>query len=237
MSETVICTVAADGERVHRYVAGTLEPDAVAEFETHLLGCAECQAVVREGAVVGAGLRGMAAAGVPPSAPRRLGLWWAVPLAAAAAGVLWLVVGREGPLARLGRVSEAPAFAGVPVRGEGDSVSRLADSGMAAYGAGRFREAVRLLSAVPAADRPPALSFYLGLAILMSGDPVEAAHVLHEVPEGSPYAAEAHFYSAKAWLRSGRADSALAHLSVVPSEARIAAHAVALADSVREVIR
>jgi hypothetical protein len=42
MSETLTCAVAVDGERVHRYVAGTLEPDAVAEFETHLLGCAEC---------------------------------------------------------------------------------------------------------------------------------------------------------------------------------------------------
>jgi tetratricopeptide (TPR) repeat protein len=179
----------------------------------------------------------MAATGVAPSAPRRLGRWWAVPLEAAAAGVLWLVVGREGPLARLGRVLEAPVFAGVAVRGDADSASRLADSGMTAYGAGRYREAVQLLGAVAPEDRTPALSFYLGLATLMSGDPAEAVHVLHDVPAGSPYAAEAHFYSAKAWLQSGRGDSALAHLAAVPAEARIAARAAALADSVREVLR
>jgi hypothetical protein len=134
-------------------------------------------------------------------------------------------------------VSEAPVFAGVAVRGDADSASRLADSGMTAYSAGRYREAVQLLGAVAPEDRTPALSFYLGLATLMSGDPAEAVHVLHEVPDGSPYAAEAHFYSAKAWLQSGHGDSALVQLTAVPTEAPIAAHAAALADSVREVLR
>jgi hypothetical protein len=236
MSEIVTCSVAADGERVHRYVAGTLELENVTQFEAHLLGCAECQAAVREGVAVAAALRRISAPAVDLRSVHRRRLWWAVPLAAAA-GALWLVVGREGPLARLGRVAEAPVFAGVPVRGDADSLSRLADGGMAAYGAGRYGEAVRLLAAVAAEDRTPALSFYLGLATLMSGDPAAAVHVLHEVPDGSPYAAEAHFYSAKAWLQSGRGDSALAHLAAVQTEARIAARAAALADSVREVLR
>lgn len=237
MSDTLICVVAADGERVHRYVAGALEPDAVAEFETHLLGCAECQAAVREGAAVSGALRRATVAGTAAASGQRRTFWWAVPLGVAAAGALWLVASRQTPLERLGRVSTAPAFAGVPVRGDADSASRLADSGMAAYGAGRYREAARLLGVVAAADRTPAISFYLGLATLMSGDPVTAVHVWHEVPEGSPYAAEARFYSAKAWLQSGQGDSALVQLTLVPAEARIAAHAMALADSVREVLR
>jgi hypothetical protein len=231
------CSISADGERVHRYVAGTLEPDAVVEFETHLLGCAECQAAVREGVAVAAVLRRISAPVVDPVWVGRRRRWWAVPLVAAAAGTLWLIMNREGPLARLGRVSEAPVFAGVAVRGDADSASRLADSGMTAYGAGRYRETVQLLGAVAPEDRTPALSFYLGLATLMSGDPAEAVLMLHEVPDGSPYAAEAHFYSAKAWLQSGHGDSALVQLTAVPAEARIAAHAAALADSVREALR
>jgi hypothetical protein len=237
MSEIVTCSVAADGERVHRYVAGTLELDAVAEFETHLLGCAECQAAVREGVAVAAALRRISAPVVDTVRVSRRRRWWAVPLAAAAAGVLWLVVGREGPLARLGRVSEAPAFAGVPVRGDADSLSRLADSGMTVYGAGRYREAARLLGAVAAEDRTPALSFYLGVATLLSGNPAGAVAQFRQVPDGSPYVAEAHFYSAKAWLQASRGDSALVHLAAVPADARIAAHAAALADSVRRVLR
>jgi len=35
MSETVTCSVAAEGDRVHRYVAGTLGLEDAAEFETH----------------------------------------------------------------------------------------------------------------------------------------------------------------------------------------------------------
>jgi hypothetical protein len=236
MSEILACSIAADGERVHRYVAGTLELENVTRFEAHLLGCAACQAAVREGMAVAAALRRISAP-VADSARGRRRLWWAVPLTVAAAGALWIVVGREGPLARLGRVVEAPAFAGVPVRGDADSASRLADSGMVAYKAGRYREAARLLSGVAAENRTSALSFYLGVATLLSGDAAGAIQLLHEVAEGSPYAAEAHFYSAKAWLLSGHSDSALVELTAVPAEARIATHAVALADSVREVVR
>ena len=201
----------------------------------HLLGCAECQTAVREGAGVAAALRRVSA---PIADPVRVGrrFWWAVPLAVAAAA-LWLIVGREGPLARLGRVSEAPAFAGVPVRGNADSTSMLADSGMTAYVHGRYRQAVRLLAAVPAEEATPGLRFYLGVATLLSGMPEDAARRLAEVPAESPYAAEAHFYRAKAWLRLGRADSALAQLAEVPNTAAIGTHAAALADSVKEVQR
>lgn len=236
MSENMTCAVAADGERIHRYVAGTLEPSAVAEFETHVLGCAECQAAVREGATVAAALR-RSPAGLRPIPVRRRRARWAVPLVAAAAGAVWLVLGREDPLARLGRVNEPPAFAGVPVRGDADSVSRLADSGMTAYAAGRFAEAARLLGSVPVPDRTPGLVFYLGVATLLSGHPADGARLLEEVSEQSAYGPEARYYAAKAWLRIGRADSALARLAMVPSDVPTAARAAALADSVRRVRR
>jgi hypothetical protein len=229
--------LAADGERVHRYVAGALEPAELAEFEPHLLSCAECQAAVREGIAVASALRGQPKVGRPTG--RRLPvLRWTVPLAVAAAGALWLVVSREAPLERLGRVSTAPAFAGVPVRGDADSVSRLADSGMTAYRDGRYSEAARLLGAVPEEKRTAGLRFYLGIASLLAGAPQDAVLQLAGVPAESPYSAEAHFYRAKAWLLLGRADSALAHLTAIPSDAEAAgARARALADSVKEVSR
>jgi len=235
MSETVTCAVAADGERVHRYVAGTLELENVTQFEAHLLGCAECQAAVREGVAVAAALRRISAPAVNPVRVGRRRGWWAVPLVAAAA--LWFIMNREGPLARLGRVAEAPVFAGVAVRGDADSASRLADSGMAAYGDGRYRDATRLLAAVPAEQRTPGLRFYLGVVTLLSGSAQTSLARLAEVPAESPYAAEAQFYMAKAWLRLGDADSALARLAAVPPGSAIAAHAQALADSVRKVLR
>ena len=179
MSETMTCAVAADGERVHRYVAGTLAPEEVAEFETHVLGCAECQAAVREGATVRSALRA-APIGRATGRTARRPLWWAVPLAVAAGASVWLVAGREGALARLGRVAVAPEFAGVTVRSDADSTSRLTDSGMAAYSGGRYREAARLLVAVPAEERTPGVRFYLGVATLLDGAP--AQHVGDDVP-------------------------------------------------------
>jgi len=232
MNEILTCAVAADGERIHRYVAGTLSADELAEFETHLLGCAECQMAVREGATVRSALR--AAPMGRPAGPRAPGrLWWAVPLAVAAGGAVWLVAGREDALARLGRVAVAPEFAGVMVRRDTDSASRLADRGMGEYRDQRYGEAARLLAAVPAAERAAGLQFYLGVATLLAGAPADAARLLAEVPAESPYAAEAHVYRAKAWLQLGRADSALGELAAVPKDAAIAAHAAALADSVK----
>jgi hypothetical protein len=226
------CSISADGERVHCYVAGTLEPDAVAEFETHLLGCAECQRAVRDGVSVRAALR-VAEAGRGGRRSRARLLWWSIPLAAAA-GAAWLVIGREGPLARLGRIAQAPTFAGVAVRGDADSLSQLTDSGIAAYQQGRYRHAAWLLGAVPEEERSAGLRFYLGVATLLAGSPQDAARQLADVSADSPYAAEAHFYRAKAWLRLGQEDSALVELAAVEAGTSVGAHAAALADSVKE---
>ncbi|MGH7613709.1 MAG: tetratricopeptide repeat protein [Gemmatimonadales bacterium] len=216
---------------MHRYVAGTLELDAVAEFETHLLGCAVCQRAVRGGATVRAALRGAEAGRGGRQSRARL-LWWSIPLAAAA-GAAWLVIGRESPLARLGRIAQAPTFAGVTVRSDVDSLSLLTDRGIAAYQRGRYRDAARLLGAVPEQERTAGLRFYLGLASLLAGSPQNAARQLAAVSVDSPYAAEAHLYRAKAWLRLGQADSALVELAAVPAGTSVAAHASALADSVK----
>ena len=52
MNDTLSCPTARDGDTVHRYVAGTLDPSEVEAFEIHLLECASCQEVVREGVAI-----------------------------------------------------------------------------------------------------------------------------------------------------------------------------------------
>lgn len=90
MSPVLTCPVTIAGDRVHRYVAGTLEPGTLAEFETHLLGCAECQAAVREGVAVRAALRDKATA--PGLERRDWRRWWPIPTGIAAAAAILLLV-------------------------------------------------------------------------------------------------------------------------------------------------
>jgi tetratricopeptide (TPR) repeat protein len=230
MTTTVECPTRAQGDAVHRYVAGTLAPAEVEAFEIHLLDCEACQGAVREGAAVRAGLRAGPGRRFPV-------LGWSVPLAAAAA-LVWLVWPASDPLRRLGRVDAVPTFEGLAVRADPDSAARLADRGMAAYAAGDFGEAARLLGSAAALDPSPAIRFFLGISRLRTGEPDSAlaALALALEPPDNPYAGEARFYRAKAWLALGEADSALAQLAAVPAGAAVAPRAAGLADSVREVM-
>ncbi len=172
--------------------------------------------------------------------PRPRFLLWAGPIAAAAALAVWLVLRPVDPLARLARVDVVPGFVGLAVRAEADSGAALADRGMAAYLAGDFRDAARLLGEASELDPAPAVHFFLGIARLKVGASEEAiaALSLAAEPADNPYAAEAHLYLSKAWLGLGNADSALVHLrSVSSTPSDVGAHAVALADSVREALR
>jgi hypothetical protein len=234
MRRAPACVIAADGDRIHRYVAHSLPADDLEAFEIHLLECAECQQAVREGAAVRLALR-MSPASRPEGRRAHPLLWWIAPVAAAAGILLWVFTRHDGVLARLGRLPQAPAFAAAAVRG--DSMGSMADSGMDAYAHGRYQAAAQLLAGVPEEERTAGLRFYLGVATLVAGDPSEAVARLAEVPPGSPYTAEAQFYLGKAWLQLGNADSALAHLSLVPQGSPILAWAEALADSVRGAVR
>lgn len=170
-------------------------------------------------------------------------------LAAATAVALWYVL-PGGELEALGRVAPPPAAATlrIPAGTGPDSVARLIDRGMTAYGEGDYDAAAALLArAITARSGPEAPSdadagahFFLGIARLMSGSRAEARESLEAAlePAGNPYAAEARFYLAKTWLLMGRADSALAHLHAVPSSvAPTRVRAEALADSVRRTVR
>ncbi len=235
MSTTLSCPTARDGDTVHRYVAGTLDPSEVEAFEIHLLECTSCQEVVREGVAIRQALGNGRSTSVRPRF-----LLWGATIAAAAAMAAWVVLRPVDPLARLGRVDVVPGFEGLAVRAEADSGTALADRGMAAYLAGDFREAARLLREASELDPAPAVHFFLGIARLKTGANAEAIAALSAAaePADNPYAAEAHLYLAKSWLALGNADSALAHLgSVSSTPSDVGAHAEALADSVREVMR
>ncbi len=229
------CAMGEARDFVHRYVAGTLEPDELERFETHLLECPACQEAVKQGAAVRAALR------EPAGGSRRLPVVaWTLPIAAAAALALWFILPSEGGLERLGQVDPVPAFDGLPIRAPTDSSNHLIDQGMSAYQAGDYRRAAGLLGDAFERDSSPAVGFFLGVTRLKTGAPsraVESLAAARQPPE-NPYAAEASLYLAKAWLQIGQADSALASLaSIRPSAGATYEHARALADSVREAQR
>lgn len=226
MNAHLECGAPFDADTVTCYVAGTLSEDDANAFEIHLLTCARCQHEVRTVAVARAALRALPA----ERRPARRAFWF-VPLAAAA--VLIMLLSRDTPLGRLGRI-DAPAFEPLPVRAVGDDATRRIDEGMAAYRAGDYDLAAQRLgdtSGVPAA---PGVRFFYGIALLEIGQTSRALHALTAAAQpANPYTAEAHYYSAKAWLRLGEADSARARLSLVSSSTPLHARAMALADSIR----
>ena len=226
MADAANCAIART-DRVQAYVAGTLPEAERDAFEVHILECAECRTLVREGAALRVALREAVAA----PAPRRTG-WWIAGSLAAAAVVAFFFLRPADPLARLARVEPPAPFAGMRVRDAGDSTALRVDSGMALFNAGRYGEAAARLG--PAAADAPAATFYLALSLLLAGRPADAIAPLAAAAHAqTPYAAEARLYLAKAWLRSGRADSALAALGAADPGDRAAR---ALADSIRAVL-
>jgi tetratricopeptide (TPR) repeat protein len=215
-----------------------MSPEEVRDFEIHLLECAECQREVAEGAAIRVALLASPVEGAG-WLPRRL-LSWVVPLAAAAALATWFLLPADDALSRLGGVGAAPGLVSLPVRAGSATAASAADRGMEAYREGEYRKAVELLQEAAASERGPGVRFFLGLSQLLSGSPREATASLRAAlePEGNPYAAEANFYLAKAWLRLGNADSALSRLGAVsPGSGETRSRAEALADSVRRAMR
>jgi len=217
---------------VHRYVSGALEPQETEEFEQHLLQCAECREAVRVGAALRAELAG---------AIRRHARWrLAIPAGlVAAAATLAIAVRQDDPVRRLAVVS-APQFRGAPVRSAGEATPRLVDEGMRAYAANDFAAAARWLTRASSSDSSAAVLFYLGVSHLLNGDARRAIRALTRVrfPEGNPYAADAVYLEAKAWLRLGFPDSALAALAVTARGSGPPTDSVkAFADSIRVLTR
>ena len=224
----------ANDDMIARYVAGTLAADSVAALEAHLLGCAACERQIREGAAIRAALRH-----APPAvASARVAGWpragWMLATVAAAVA-FFLLAGRDDDISRLGRVAEAPEFRPLAVRANASDTDRLVDSAMTFYSRGDFARADDMLGTAAATTSAPSVRFYLGVARLQRGNPAGALDALRGAlePAGNPYAADARFYMAKAFLALRERDSALTHLAAVPAADPQYLRARALMDSVR----
>jgi len=236
MTPAAQCPDRRGDEAAARWVAGTLSGDEQTEFEVHLLVCPACQNAVAHATSLRAALHDL-----PAVTPRRRHPRWVLPAGLAAAAALVLMVWPDrNRLGRLAEVGPAPRFEPAPVRaGQG---ATTADRGMAAYGAGDYRTAARLLDSALVVDPTIGTRFYLGVSLIKIGNARAAAAALGPVASDStsPYAADAALWLAKAWLRAGQPDSAeavLARLDGRSGEPSLVAHVRALADSIREVRR
>jgi tetratricopeptide (TPR) repeat protein len=208
-----------------RYIRGTLAGAEVERFELHLLECAECRTVIRvDAASIASRSRG-----------RRSRVAATVAVAAVAALVAFIMARPRSDLERLAQI-DPPTFRGATIRAA-DSTTAAIDRGMAAYSRGEYAQAARDLRR--SNDSSPGVSLYLGAALLATDQVPDAIAVLRRAVETpfSPYADDARLLAAKAWLRAGRTDSAVATLRGVKDAAPVAAHARALADSIRQLSR
>lgn len=204
-----------------------MDPAELESFELHLLACESCRVAVRTGAATRVALRDPADSTVRVPSTRRFG--WMV--AAAAIVAITVLATRQGSESPLGDIVPAPFVAGA-VRPAPDSVSALVDSGMAAYARSDFRTASQQLARAAAIDPSPPVAFFLGVSLLMNHEDRAALDPLATAANATPYATEAAYYRAKAFVRLRQPDSALAVLSralAVEASPQLAA----LADSIR----
>ena len=226
---------------VQRYVAGVMSEPEVAAFEAHLVGCIRCQIDVRLGIAIRGELAGQAPSVTP--ATRRVWVRWSAGIGAlaVAAGLAAVVLLRppDRDLPALGAVASAPSYDPIAVReGEGDPNTPF-DQGMAAYAARDYSRALALLRAARAAGTDSVVTtFFIGVSSLMLDDTRTARAELRTAVamRDSPYAAEAHYYLAKAFLRDGDRGSAMNHLRAASaSRSPVTGAARALADSIEAI--
>ena len=228
---------------VARYVAGKATSAEARSFEDHYVECSDCFDKLALASGIRAELRALPVDVVPlqPRRGRRFpGLIIGVGLAAVLSGVLLVRNAADARIEALGAVSEPPAYGGVAVRANDSPADQQFDLGMAAYQAGRYREAsTHLNAALEAGIDPLPTEFFLGASMLLLNEPSAAVPWLQRVlgHGDSPYRAEAHYYLAKSLLRLRHAEEALSHLNAAAIEAApIAARARALADSLNQAM-
>jgi tetratricopeptide (TPR) repeat protein len=108
-----------------------------------------------------------------------------------------------------------PRYVPLAVRGGDAPAAGSFDAAMAHYVAGRHREAAAALRAL-GEDSPadPGIAFFWGVSELVIGRPAVAREALTRAVSADiqPYADEAHFYLAKAYLAEGAVDQARTEL-------------------------
>jgi tetratricopeptide (TPR) repeat protein len=233
MSKHEVCAIAAT-DVVSAYAARTLPGAELDDFEVHLLECAHCRDAVREAAALHLVLTAAAAHG----GPRGARYYWWVPLLGAAALATVLITNRPDALGALGAVDAPPPFVGLDVRATQSAETAAVDEAMALYERADYERAERAFAALEANTTDPGVPFFLGAARLMLGANDSAAAAFGRAASpGSPYAAEAEYYAAKAWLRLGQRDAAILALDRAAEDATVRNRAGALRDSILSLRR
>jgi TolA-binding protein len=210
-----------------RYLAGTLDADAKAEWEEHYFACNNCAEQMELYQQVTPALREMAPqirGEMRPHKPGRGWLWIAVPAAALIfIGVAIQVKGPQKPVTsaapKTGDLSlfaklDPPAYSAPTLRGLATPADRRFREAMTAYQSQDWPRAVDGLNTALQLD-PNAAGprFFLGASYLLEGDAQSALEPLGRVASGdSPFAEEARFDLAKAYLALNRKADAIAAL-------------------------
>jgi tetratricopeptide (TPR) repeat protein len=230
MTPTDTCNRLREREMIERYMAHRLSEAEATELETHYLTCARCQADLRLAAAI------RAAPLQPVRRPVRV--WSALGLAAAAGLTAFLLLsphGQSAGLQRLGGVLEPPVYLGVAVRSATSPADSVFNVAMASYASRHYDVAIRQLEVAlrTGVDSAPA-EFFLAACLLMARRTEDAAAAFQRVIAlgTTPYLPEAHYYLAKALIRSGHVADAIRHLrDVGAGNPGIQLQAAALADS------
>lgn len=250
MSADLTCENVAETGIVERYVADTLAGDELERFEVHLVSCQRCQDEIMLAVAVREGLQALeaevpatgASSPEPGEASRSrtnkipAKIWLPAAAAAAIAGLIFFGPGRVPEnLSELGHLEQPPVYLGVSVRQEEASADSLFAAAMLRYVAEDYAGAASgLTGALEAGAGPIPAQFFRGASFLIlnrSREAVEAFGVVTSLGE-SPYLAEAYYYRAKALLRLGEVELALADLQAASTmAAEISPSAEALADS------
>ncbi len=121
---------------------------------------------------------------------------------------------RRAVLAQLALIVP-PRYVPLAVRGGPAPPAGSFDAAMAHYVAGRHREAAAALRELSqAAPADPGITFFWGISELVLGHPAAAREGLTRAiaADVQPYADEAHFYLAKAYLAEDAVDQARTEL-------------------------
>jgi tetratricopeptide (TPR) repeat protein len=206
---------------VEHYLAGTLGPARMREFEEHYFECDVCTKRLDDWFLIEPVLRQSRHLLTAPP-PVRGWLWTAAAIAAMT--LIGLSAPRVPPTllapppVQLEQL-DPPGFLFPVRRGSPTQWEFQFQEAMRSYPIHDYRSTIDGLKSVvetwPAADAP---RFFLGACHLLAGRAKDAIRELRQVASGdSPFAEEARFYLAHAYLREGRRPEALETLRTLAS--------------------